>query len=67
MRLIDVDNIPTAYDLDAVLEQLEEELQLANKEKERAARENPLQYDFARGYALGIAKAIGVVKGGGGM
>lgn len=65
MRPVDVDNTPTAYDLGAVLEQLEKELQLANKEKERAARENPLQYDFARGYALGIAKAIGAVKEGG--
>lgn len=65
MRLVDVDNTPTAYDLDAVLKQLEEELQLAIKEKKRAAKENPLQYDFARGYALGIAIAIGTVKEGG--
>lgn len=60
----DVDNITIAYDLDDVLEQLEEELRLANKEKERASIENPAQFDFARGYALGIAKAIGAVKGG---
>lgn len=65
ITLEDVDNIPTAYDLDDVLEQLEEELQLANKEKERAARENPSQFDFVRGHALGIAKAIGIVKGRG--
>lgn len=56
---------PTAYDVDKVVEQLEKELQLADKEKARCARENPLQFDSAKGYASGIATAIEIVKGGG--
>lgn len=66
---LDVVNIlnhaPTAYDVDKVLKQLEKELQLADKEKARCARENPLQFDSAKGYASGIATAIEIVKGGG--
>ena len=66
---LDVVNIlnhaPTAYDVDKVVEQLEKELQLADKEKARCARENPLQFDSAKGYASGIATAIEIVKGGG--
>lgn len=56
---------PTAHDVDKVVEQLEKELQLADKEKARCARENPLQFDSAKGYASGIATAIEIVKGGG--
>ena len=55
----------TAYDVDKVLKQLEEELKLADEEKQRCARENPLQFDSAKGYASGIATAIEIVKGGG--
>lgn len=56
---------PTAHDVDKVLKQLEKELQLADKEKARCTRENPLQFDSAKGYASGIATAIEIVKGGG--
>ncbi len=45
---------PTAYDVDKVVEQLKGELRLADKEKERCARENPLQFDESKGYARGV-------------
>lgn len=59
-----IDYIPTAYDLDGVLEQLEEEMQLAEREKERTVKENPCQFDAAKGYANGIVNAFKIVKGG---
>ena len=34
-----------------IIEKLEEELKLADEEKLRCARENPLQFDSAKGYA----------------
>ena len=52
----------TREPVDDVLERLEKELRLANKEKERALKENPLQFDYAKGYANGIANTIGFVK-----
>ena len=55
----------TAYDVGKVVEQLESELRLADKEKERCARENPLQFDSAKGYAMGLSNAIEIVKAGG--
>lgn len=55
---------PTAYDLDGVLEQMEEEMRLAEREKERTVKENPCQFDAAKGYANGIASAFKIVKGG---
>lgn len=60
-----IDAQPTAYDPDKVAEQLKNELSLADKEKERCARENPLQFDSAKGYATGIFNALEIVKGGG--
>lgn len=45
-----------------ILERLEEELKLADEEKERCARENQLQFDSAKGYANGIANALEIVK-----
>ena len=56
---------PTAYDQNKVVDQLESELRLADKEKERCARENPLQFDSAKGYAMGLSNAIEIVKAGG--
>ena len=56
---------PTAYDPEKVAEQLESELRLADKEKERCAKENPLQFDSAKGYAMGLSNAIEIVKAGG--
>ena len=55
----------TAYDIDKVVEELEKELSLADKEKERCAGENNLQFDSAKGYASGISTAIEIVKQGG--
>ena len=63
--LIDrIESQPTAYNVDKVVEQLESELRLADKEKERCARENPLQFDSAKGYAMGLSNAIEIVKAG---
>ena len=53
------------YNVDKVVDQLESELRLADKEKERCARENPLQFDSAKGYAMGLSNAIEIVKAGG--
>jgi len=40
-----------------LIERLEEELKLADETKEKCARENPLMFDNAKGYATGIANA----------
>lgn len=53
------------YDPYEVVEQLESELRLADKEKERCVRENPMQFDSAKGYAMGLSNAIEIVKAGG--
>ena len=60
-----IDAQPTVYDQNKVVDQLESELRLADKEKERCARENPLQFDSAKGYAMGLSNAIEIVKAGG--
>ena len=63
--MMEIDKQPTAYDVDKVRKRLENELELADKEKERCARENQLQFDSAKWYATGIYNAIEIVKGGG--
>ena len=45
-----------------IVERLEEELILADREKERCIKENPLQFDSAKGYATGVWKSIEIVK-----
>lgn len=60
-----IDRMPIAYDADKVVERLESELNLADKEKERCARENPLQFDTAKGYAYGMSVTLDIVKSGG--
>lgn len=45
-----------------IIEKLEEELKLADKEKERCIKENHLQFDYAKGYSNGVANAIEIVK-----
>ena len=45
-----------------IIEKLKKELKLADEEKLRCARENPLQFDSAKGYAHGVGKAIEIVK-----
>ena len=56
---------PTVFDKEKVMGNLQEELKLSDTEKERCARENPLQFDSAKGYANGIANAIEIVEKGG--
>ncbi len=56
---------PTAYEVDKVVKQLETELKTADDEKERCARENPFQFDTAKGYANGVSAALEIVKSGG--
>ena len=63
--MMTIDEQPTVYDVDKVVEQLEKELKLADTEKERCSRENQLQFDCAKGYAHGIAVAIEIMKAGG--
>ena len=45
-----------------IIEKLRNELKLADEEKLRCARENPLQFDSAKGYANGVANSIEIVK-----
>ena len=49
-------------EFDKIIEKLENELKLADEEKLRCARENPLQFDSAKGYANGVANSIEIVK-----
>lgn len=60
----DIDSLPTAFDAKKVIALLEEELKLADDEKYRCIKENPMQFDEAKGYARGIAVAIEIVKRG---
>lgn len=65
MVMDDINEMPTAFDREKVISELQEELKLSDTEKERCARENPLQFDSAKGYANGIANSIEIVKKGG--
>lgn len=65
VTLEDFDRQPTAFDKEKAIKELREELNLSDAEKERCARENPLQFDSAKGYANGIANAIEIVEKGG--
>ena len=60
-----IKSIPAAFDKEKVIKELREELNLSDAEKERCARENPLQFDSAKGYANGIANVIEIVEKGG--
>lgn len=62
--LYDIENVKAAYDFNKVIERLREELSLADREKERCARENPLEFDEAKGFARGISVALEIVKSG---
>lgn len=55
-------NIPTAYDVDKVLEQLKIEEKLAKEEKKRCSCYSITQWEEAKGYANGISVAIDIVK-----
>ena len=62
MKIIGVEQ--TAYDFDNVFKRLKRELELADYEKDRCVKENPMQFDEVKGYARGFATAIEIVKGG---
>lgn len=65
-RMLDmIKRSSTAFDKEKVIKELREELNLSDAEKERCARENPLQFDSAKGYANGIANTIEIVEKGG--
>lgn len=59
-----LNHAPTAFDVEKIVALLEEELKLADDEKARCIKENPMQFDEAKGYARGIAVAIEIVKRG---
>lgn len=63
--LMEIEEQPTAFDVEKVVKLLEEELKLADDEKARCIKENPIQFDSAKGYAHGIAVAIEIIKRGG--
>lgn len=48
--------------IEKMISRLEEELALADKEKERCVKKNPLQFDSAKGYASGVSMAIEIVN-----
>lgn len=60
-----VEEQPTAFDVEKVIEELNKELELADEEKRRCTTENMLQFDETKGYARGMACAIEIVKRGG--
>lgn len=59
-----IKNMPIAFNLDKKVERLEKELTLADQDKERCARENQTQFDFAKGYSMGVTNALEIVKAG---
>lgn len=59
-----INELPASYNAENVAKRLQTELNLADKEKERCSRENPLQFDEAKGYARGMAVALEIVKSG---
>lgn len=59
-----MDEQPTAYNLDKTIIELGKEFKLAEMDKEIVMIENPLQFDYVRGYAMGISNALEIVKGG---
>lgn len=45
-----------------IIKRLEDELKLADEEKEKSSRENPLMFDNAKGYSAGVSNAIEIVS-----
>ena len=56
---------PIAYDKEAVVEQLENELELAEKQKEECTFKALPYYDRTEGYIVAMSNAISIVKVGG--
>lgn len=46
--LMEIEEQPTAFDVEKVVKLLEEELKLADDEKARCIKENPIQFDSAK-------------------
>lgn len=59
--IMEIEEQPTAFYEERVLETLRKELELPDRERGRCSRENILQPDEAKGYARGISYAIEVV------
>ena len=59
--IMEIEEQPTAFYEERVLDELRNELKLADMEKDRCSRENILQFDEAKGYARGIWYALEVV------
>lgn len=45
-----------------IIKKLENEINMAEEEKLRCAKENTLQFDSAKGYANGVANSIEIIK-----
>lgn len=58
----------TRKPMERIVEKLEKELRLAEKDKEKALCDplcHPSQFDFVKGYVMGMHNAIETVKGSG--
>ena len=60
----DIADTPTAYDVEKVVEELEYELTLAEKQKEECVFKGMPYYDRTEGYIVATTNAIEIVKGG---
>lgn len=58
-------NMPTAFDKEKVIANLQDELKLAEIEKERCITESPSQFQSAKGYANGVSFGLEIVEKGG--
>ena len=56
---------PTAFDKEKVIANLQDELKLAEIEKERCITESPSQFQSAKGYANGVSFGLKIVEKGG--
>jgi len=51
----------TRKPMEQIVKTLQSELKLADEEKYRCVKENPLQFDSVKGYAMGISNALDIV------
>lgn len=64
-RMLDIiKRMPTAFDKEKVIANLQEELKLAEIEKERCITESPSQFQSAKGYANGVSFGLEIVEKG---
>lgn len=64
-ELVEHRSIPTAYDVDKVLKQLEEEKEYSEADFDRYTREHYPDSDCDDWFCSGLERAIEIVKGGG--